>query len=624
MSSAEFVRNPNVNTAVYRWDAAGIDGLTRQNKLTSLPFWTPNAATRHHQFKLVLLRGLVPSADAANDAFGLIVELIPPPSFAVEGGADSGVASSPSMSFPGGCAVTCEVLPLDALETGLSAHTEAEQQQQQQRDAHDKGLCCTKTAVVDASNRQVSFTDMIPADILTNTRYVSGTQKSLTLQVTIETGINVPLHQVATTAYSFFTSFSSSMSQLLGTTTHLVHEGRENLASILHQASTVPSASQPPTAADAGTGGGALPSSSRSADADGVSAVPPPWEQPPEEWSSRPDAWRSLLCVRLAGLAGTYRHGVEKTLSSDEAALLSEVGLSESDLWSQYTLFDFSRDVQESLLTADVVRAQRYTLVPARLKEETFWANYFWKTHCMAQCVTERQVSAVIAALCTPSGAVDAGAPAAVEELLRVIVDSTELDAVMNDFIGRDEAGEPWCAVVAEKARHCAAVLQASSSQRSDLSLRTKQQLTKALSALQATLSKHEETLSTHEATLSTSTSTPAVEPATPPSSPIAPGDAVADGAAELPVVDLTQTAATQGAATSSLPVLDATPMKAMPDPAAAVEERDCTQDAVSPEAVAPSLSPLPPTAPAPTPSEAALGTQRIEFEKMPWEEEDG
>ncbi|KPA73145.1 hypothetical protein ABB37_10093 [Leptomonas pyrrhocoris] len=621
MSSAEFVRNPDVHTAVYRWEATGIDELTRQNKLTSLPFWVPNAMTRHHQFKLVLLRGLVPSADPANDALGLIVELIPPPpspAAAGEGGAPAASAAattSPTSAsdFPGGCAVTCEVLPLDAMQQRGATSTEAtpsQQQQQQQRAANEKAFCSTKTAVVDADNTQISFPDLIPAAITTNAHYVSGTVKSLTLQITIETGISVPLHQVATTAYSFFSSLSSSVSQLLGTTTHLVHEGRENLNAMLKQATNAaPSSSTSPSAAEAAPTS-AAPQSSSSSHA-GV-AEPPPWEKPPEEWRSRPDAWRSLLCDRLARLDGTYRHGVERTLSCDDAALLAEVGLSESDLWSLYSLFDSDRDVHEALLTAAVVRAQRYALVPAKLKEETFWANYFWKAHCVGICVTERQVSAVIAVLCTPSRAADTDASASVKELLRRISDATEIHAVMSDFIERNEAGEPWCAVVAETARRCAAVLQASSAQRTDLSQHTMKLLTKTLGELRATLSRY-------RTALSTPPSTPATVPATPPSSPVVPADATAS-------VDVAAapSGAAQRAATPAPLAVETTAIDAAAD-AVATETRNqsSARETASPPRSPTADAPAPVLESAPPRPEAVRSGSRIEFAKMPWEEED-
>lgn len=643
MSFAEFVRNPDVNTAVYRWEATGVDELTRQNKLTSLPFWIPNATSRRHQFKLVLLRGLVPSTDPNNDSFGLIVELIPPPPEAAYAATSTASSSSAPCSFPGGCVVTCEVLPLDALDDRRPPQSEAKQLQQQ-CSTHDKPLTSTKTAVVDASNTQISFPDLIPADINKNPRFVSGTPKSLTLQITIETGVNVPLHQVATTAYSFFSSLSSSVSQLLGTTTHLVHEGRENLSAILSQAAaaTAPAAAAATAATNAVAAAGHLTSSAGGAGEESgtaggaATAMPPLWELPPEEWRSRPEAWRLLLCERLAALDGTYRHGVEKTLSSEEVALLTEVGLSETDLWSLYGLFDFDRDVQESLLSAPVVCARRYALVPAKLKEETFWANFFWKAHCVGQCVTDRQVSAVIAALCTPARVVDStDLSVPLEEVLRHISDATEINAVMWDFIERREAGEPWCIVVAETARHCVAALQVASAERTDLSPHTTQQLTKALQELKATLSMY-------GAALSTPPSTPAVVPTSPPLAedeeqgvrgksagvPAAAGTAEEAVSAALPVEELAPSLAEQpGVAATpaavSMEVLegDAVQKAEVQDE----RQRKSTNSAgllVSTGAASP--SPLPsPSSPTSTRADTARSASRIEFAKMPWEEED-
>lgn len=651
MSSAEFVRNPDVNTSVYRWEASGIDELTRQNKLTSLPFWIPNATTRHHQFKLVLLRGLVPSVDPKQDAFGLLLELIPPPPSPVAAAVPS-TSSSKSREFPGGCVVTCEVLPLDALEgrsappsSDAAAAAQAQQHPSpQRRAAHERTISSSKTAVVDADNAQISFPDFIPADIVANTRYVAGSPKSLTIQITIETGISVPLHQVTTTAYSFFSSLTSSVSQLLGSTTHLVHEGRENLNAILTQAAAMPASGSGGRGQEAGASAAASPSAS-AAEAEGLdgtaaAVLPPPWELPPEEWRSRPEAWRVLLCERLAALDGTYRHGVEKTLSSDEVGLLAEVGLSEGDLWSLYALFNFDRDVQENLLTAPVLRARRYNLVPAKIKEETFWANYFWKAHCVGQCVTERQVSAVIAALCTPARAIDTDPSSSVEEVLRAIHDAAEVNAVLKDFVDRHEAGESWCTVVAESARHCVAVLQTSTTQRTDLAAHTRQQLSKALSELKATLAQYGNALSSPPSTpgLASAEVSTALEAET-----HRPAEADAAGAATA------VTAVDEAVAATSTPPrvsADASATKAATmehhhednddegaaDTAASADAAKLTTTAAVDAVLLPEApAPPSPTAAAPPPaaassvarSDGARSASRIEFAKMPWEEEE-
>lgn len=628
MSSAEFVCNPDANTTVYRWEATGVDELTRHNKLTSLPFWIPSATTRHHQFKLVLLRGLVPSADPANDAFGLIVELIPPPSPATEHGSAASSSSSSPRDFPGGCAVTCEVLPIDAIE-GRGVTRGDQQQPSPQRSSHAKTLKSTKTAVVDGSNAQVSFPDLIPADLVKNARYVCGTPKYFTVQITIETGISVPLHQVATTAYSFFSSLSSSVTELLGTTTHLVHEGRENLSALLNQAAAVNGGNVQQGDSNLSKDKSAATGTAALADTAEVSALPPPWACPPEEWRSRPEAWRSLLCERLAGLDGTYRHGVEKTLSTIEVALLMEVGLSEADFWSLYALFNFDRDVQENLLTAAVVRARRYALVPAKLKEETFWANFFWKVHCVGQCVTERQVSAVIATLCTPSRAVEADMSGPVDGVLKVILDAGELTAVLDDFITRNEAGESWCSVVAEAARQCVAVLHVSA-QRVDLSAHTRQQLSKALTELQDALSRY-------GASLATPPSTPAVVVAD-----AADAAAVAAVGVDLmPPADLALYPAkeeTEGKQQEGEvpPSIEGVSLPPLVEPTVVSgekkEENEIGAEEPVQQTAPPPVSPPSPTALAPSAEttmapaprlDAGRSASRIEFTKMPWEEED-
>ncbi|GET85360.1 hypothetical protein, conserved [Leishmania tarentolae] len=491
MSSAEYVRNVDARTTVYRWEASGLDDLNRQNKLSSLPFWIPNPTTRHHQFRVVLLRGLVQSATPASDPFGVLVELIAPPSppMGTASASPSVASSSSSGDFPGGCAVTCEVLPIDSVTP-----TAAEGQPRRTGDgtgtSQRKALTSTKMAVLDANNAQVSFPDFISADVLHNTRFVKGSPKSFLLEITIETGISVPLHKAATTAFSFLSSLTTSASHLLGNTAQLYHGGRESInnairasaASALAQSSELWNGTTLSTSATPAYNA----TVSMNADASTAAALPP-WEQPPEEWRDRVAEWHSLVSERLPGLDGTYRHGVEKALSPDEASLLAEVGLVEADLWALASLFDFDRDVQEGLLASAAVRAHRYRLVPARLKEETFWANYFWKVHCVGQCVTERQVAAVLVALCMPSRVAhtDLSTPA---EVLRHIYDGEEAATVVTSFVQRGEAAAPWCSVAAKTARHYRNVLSMAS-QRSDLAPNTRTQVESTLSSLEDVLS---------------------------------------------------------------------------------------------------------------------------------------
>nr|CAJ2466122.1 unnamed protein product [Leishmania braziliensis] len=607
MSSAEFVRNVGAHTTIYRWEASGLEDLNRQNKLSSLPFWIPNSTTRRHQFKVVLLRGLMLSASPATDPFGVLVEFIPPPPppvVAASGSATSTAvsSSSPPSDFPGGCAVTCEVLPID------STTPTAEGEGQCRRDdgaeaAQGKAITSTKMAVLNASNAQVSFPEFVSADVLHNPRYVRGAPKSFTLQITIETNINVPLHQAATTAFSLFSSLTTSVSHLLDSTAQLYHEGRESIngtifaptASALAHSSELWHGMTPSSSATAASG----PTAPMTAAAS-TAATLPPWEQPPEEWRDRAAEWRSLVSERLAGLDGTYRHGVEKTLSPDEVGLLAEVGLMETDLWALYGLFDFDHDVQEGLLASAEVRAHRYRLVPARLKEETFWANYFWKVHCVGQCVTERQVAAVLVALCMPERAAQTKHSTTLE-VLRHILDGEEVVAVLEDFIKRGEAAEPWCTVAAETARHYRDVLDVTS-QRTDLAPNIHTQLGPTLSSL-------EEALSWYSDALAGTADPHAVS---------VDGDACAAAAA----VATAKTVADEVAVN----VADA----ALPAPPQVVEADALSKQLwqePSPEA---SPAPAPPPAVKSATSSPHTGTSgglpsasRVEFAKMPWEEED-
>ncbi|KAG5512264.1 hypothetical protein JKF63_07786 [Porcisia hertigi] len=605
MSSVEFVRNVDDHTAIYRWEAVGLEDLSRQNKLSSLPFWIPNATSRKHQFKLVLLRGLVQSAVPSSDPFGVLVEFIPPPPSpsASSGGFTTSEAvsssSSPSGDFPGGCAVTCEVLPVDFTAPSAVKEEHGWRGGESGGEATGKGIKSTKMTVLNANSTQVSFPDFIPAEVLHNARYVSGIPLSFTLQITIEIGISVPLHQATTTALSFFSSLTTSVSHLLGSTSRLYHEGRESINNVIlaSSASAVASTSDLWHNTAFPLASAYVPASTAPAKAAVSTPVPlPPWEQPPEEWRDRTSEWRTLVSERLAGLNGTYRHGREKVPSPDEVALLAEVGLLEADLWARYSLFDFDRDVHEGLLASSEIRARRYSLVPARLKEETFWANYFWKVHCVGQCVTERQVAAVLAVLCTPPrvGPTDLSTP--VEEVMGHIYDSEDVIAIVEGFIKCGEAAEPWCTVAMETARHCKVLLEIAS-QSTSLAANRRRPVESALTNLEETLSWHRDTL--RGITNSCAVSVDDIA-----------GPAAAPGATEEGEVAITVSAF----ASPTPPHEVRTISKELQREASS----DASLNAAAPTAAEPTISSL-----FPGTGDGLSGVGEVQFAVMPWEEED-
>ncbi|KAG5487357.1 hypothetical protein CUR178_08443 [Leishmania enriettii] len=604
MSSVEFVRNVDAHTTIYRWEATGLEDLNRQNKLSTLPFWVPNSTTRSHQFKVVLLRGLVMSAGPASDPFGVLVELIPPPPPPVATANEPLAASSSTSSggFPGGCAVTCELLPIESAVSAAAEETQRGREGEAGA-AQRKAITSTKMAVLDASNTQVSFPDLIPAEVLHNARYVRGAPKSFTLQVTIETGVSIPLHHAAATAFSFFSSLATSVTHLLDNTAQLYHEGRESIQSAI----VAPTASALARSSELWHGTTSTPPANVAsvavapmATASSTAATLPPWEQPPEEWRDRAAEWRSLVSERLAGLDGTYRYGVEKTLSPAELGLLAEVGLVASDLWSLYSLFDFDRDVQEGLLASAELQARRYRLVPARLKDEAFWANYFWKVHCVGQCVTERQVAAVLVALCMPARTAHTNPFAPVEEVLRHILDGEDAVAVVEGFIKRGEAAEPWCAVAAETARHYRDLLTVAS-QRTDLACNTHRHV-------ESTLSNLEEALSWYSDALDGPANLPVV---------LADNDAGLSAAAvstAASVANATIENVAAGTSPAPPPVEEA---QALPEQ----QQRGPSSEAFPEAAALPAVEGIA-SPPRTGTSDGPTSINQVEFVKMPWEEE--
>lgn len=442
MTSAEFISNPDPHTTVYQWEAVGVDKLNRTNKLTSLPFWVPNSTSRHHQFRIVLLRGLVPTNDPSRDAVGAILEHIPPPS---EGSAG---ASSPLDSFPGGCAIKLELLPIQVKKDSDSS----------------KVINATRTAVIDAQNAQVVFSELISPDAIDDPDFATGNPKTLTLQVTIETHISIPLHNVTNAASSFFSTFTTSISSLMTNTASLVGHRQESITAAL-LSSTAPAEAEPVVA------GSALP----------------PWDSVPEAWRHDPTGWSELVSHSIVGIDGVFREGPEKRISSDESELLAASGLSEGDLWPLYSLFSFERDVHERLLTSQSLRERRYYFVPSKLKEVTFWAHYFWKVRCLARCTTREQVCAVLAALCTPSrsGAIDLSG--SMEVVCNHVLDAEEVVSVMRYFIDTGETAHLCCFVVMETARNSVAVMD-TCLQRTDIPLPILKHVERVRAALDAVL----------------------------------------------------------------------------------------------------------------------------------------
>ncbi|KAH8618802.1 BSD domain [Trypanosoma vivax] len=338
MSQVELYSNPSVDVSVHRWSTGALGQLHRKNKMTSLPFWIPSQSSRNHQFRLVLLRGIVTRDHPEDDPIGLVLELIPPPI-----GVDA--------IFPGGCAVTARVIN--------RVHTDR---------SHD--IVQNDTIDFSPMQLQLSFHELIPAAILKNHEFAEGDGPSMLLEVTIQTGVNPTVERVTQTLSSVWIKLYSSFNEFVQKASKAVSETRE-------EHGTVERTEKPLL----------------------------PWEDVPSNWLEREDEWRRLTTETLVLDEGTFRYGPNRGFSKDEEALLLQCGLRQRLITNAHSLFNYDRDVHEGLLTIPALRQQRYNLVPGKIKEEVFWANYFWKVSALRFCNNSDQVKLILTVLNAPPAA---------------------------------------------------------------------------------------------------------------------------------------------------------------------------------------------------------------------------
>ncbi|SCU69855.1 BSD domain containing protein, putative [Trypanosoma equiperdum] len=335
-SQVELVANPSSDVSTYRWVVDTVGHLNRKNKMTSLPFWMPNYITKEHQFRLILIRGVVLREHARDDPIGVMLELIPPPT-----GTD--------VAFPGGCVVTASLV----------------------NRVHDDGthnIEATETVEIAPDNLQVFFPELIPASALQDPEFAEGEGPTLLIEVTIQTGVNVTFERVNQTVTSVWSRISSSVSKLVERAAHALGETREEYG--------VCEAAQEHRKL--------------------------PWEDVPKGWEEKEDEWRHLVTKLIVEDEGTFRYGPNRGFSKDEQALLVQCGLNQRSIADARAIFDYNRDVHEGLLAVPEIRQQRYNLVPGKLKDEVFWANYFWKVAVLGYCTNDEQVRLLLTVLNAP------------------------------------------------------------------------------------------------------------------------------------------------------------------------------------------------------------------------------
>ncbi|EPY23886.1 hypothetical protein STCU_07404 [Strigomonas culicis] len=339
MSTVDLLTNPSPRCECSCLAGCRCEGAHTKEQTHLASLWVPNNTMKKHQFRLIMLKGLVECATEAADNYGVLVELIPPPT-----DPDAAVDAS---HYPGGCSVTVKV-----------------------KGANGSEVVQTEMSVLNSSNLQMSFSEIIPHAMLEDANYFNEEDSSMTLEINIQTGLNLTTVQVARTVSSLWSALSSSVAQLLDTTTHIYHEARNEF----ERADPTP----PP-----------------------APARPLPWDEVPPKWASRAEAWHKLVYESIVEDDGVFLY-CSTTMTSDQSTLLVSVGFSPHSIEGAYEHFNYDRDVHMGLLTNHQLAHQRYLLVPRKIQEEAFWANYFWKVACLAQCEDDTQVKALLSVLNAP------------------------------------------------------------------------------------------------------------------------------------------------------------------------------------------------------------------------------
>lgn len=607
MTTVELVSNAAPEVSTHEWAVVGLDQLTRQNKLSSLPFWVPNGTVKTHQFRLVMLRGLVPSTLPEDDSFGLLLELVPPPT--AEDGKDV------STMYPGGCSVTARVVN--------EAH-------KSERDHGSYDVVSTQAVMISESNLQVSFPELITATVARNSEFVTGDPATLTVRVTIRTGVNVVAQQVTRSVASFWSALTSSVSQLVERADQVYHEVREEFT--MDQAAG--SAAAHPTEASA----------------DAVAARPPPWEVVPAKWAGREAAWHHLVFEHMVEDEGTFLHGPERGLSSEERGLLLQAGLNQKCIAQCYDDFDYDRDLSERLLDCPALRQQRYHLVPARIKDLIFWKNYFWKAAAAAQCETDAQVVTLLTVLNSPPTpksnlTSDAYVGLSDEEVLTHVRDAQEAVDLLQEYLneGSGPASEDEVLLVDATVATCDGHIKQLEPlyRRTDLPEATLQLVGTVLRRLRDHIRRYHEVAAqwkdvkaakeeTAEAiqTPPRSPSPPALASTSPPQHPEAEKHSEEGGGAP-PLMEVAP-APTQPVASSSATEEQAAVSPAKGETAAEKQgpasssSNDAGQAAKeTPESTAKEAAVTTASAPASRETSVEPLAGKVDFPKMPWEEED-
>jgi hypothetical protein len=415
----DLISNPRVDHSVYQWAAKGLRSLNRKNKLSSLPFWFPNDRMRLHQFRLVLLRGVVREAVESEDAVAIYLEYMAPTKEEL-----AAVRADPTRqkwATPGGCRVHFRLLNQRYLNCDDPTHDVVQEE----------------TTVFNEDERQHGVREFILPRVLHSNSFVSEEGGCGIIQVSITTGVNVMAESASEAAASLWSAFSSWGSTVTSAVKKLVVEGRREYEAIVNGRTAVGGSDEANEAHE------------------GKSSVRElPWDAAPPRWAGREEQWRHLTRDAIAEDESTFLIGASRGLSSDDQVLLAQYGLNHRTVMSAESIFDYDRDVHEGLLSSEKVRRQRFRLVPGRVSDVVFWGNYFWKVSVLGMCENDDQVKVLLSIVNAPvvlkpgasSAATfpSAAAPTVAEaqQLMKEVLVATELLQEYLDEESHPAAGE--------------------------------------------------------------------------------------------------------------------------------------------------------------------------------------
>jgi hypothetical protein len=338
------------NASTFRWAAPGVRKLHRKNKVSSKVFRVPSEAVApehdgpRHEFRIVMLRGVVRSDAEDTDPIGIFIEFVP-----------SVDATAPP---PQGTRVTCACI----CETDGALTVRREE-----------------SIIFDGANRTVGFRDILTAAMLADPRYVTDdgvAQVEVMLQIGVNTVVDdlkrtgdrvkASLWSGAASTFSMFSKGVANITAAVGSATH-----------------TTDVAAREEEKAPAST----------------------PWDSTPPKWRQRAAKWHEYVAAYLPQADATFLTGPERGFTSEEQLLLTQCGLSANAFLTANSAFDYDTDVHQGLLDGEdgaALRAMRYELVPRLLDDVTFWRNYFWRVACLSNCATHEQSATLVAILNAP------------------------------------------------------------------------------------------------------------------------------------------------------------------------------------------------------------------------------